>query len=118
MIAVVVAALAITLPVFSFAPRLYGWFVQQKLRKLYRRLRIVGKALQMKPAAPEAKALENEIREIDEAADGIGSQGQRRHAERWNASCRHRAGPGTTGAVTMGVALRERDAAYRARVFH
>src|SRR5262249_40093135 len=35
-IAVLIATLAIVLPVFGFAPRLYGWYVQERLRKLYR----------------------------------------------------------------------------------
>jgi TRAP-type uncharacterized transport system substrate-binding protein len=42
----IVAALAIVFPAFGFAPRLYEWFVQQRLRKLYRRLRVVEIALQ------------------------------------------------------------------------
>lgn len=74
MIAVVVAALAITLPVFSFAPRLYGWFVQQQTRKLYRRLRVVEKALQVELTAPKVTALESEIKDIDQAANGISMQ--------------------------------------------
>ena len=40
-IALLAAMLAILLPVFGFAPKLYGWFVQEHLRRLYRRLRSV-----------------------------------------------------------------------------
>ena len=70
-IAFVVAALAIALPVFSFAPRLYGWFVQERLRKLYRRLRIVEKALQAQTTKKQIEMLEDEIAEIDRATDSI-----------------------------------------------
>ena len=48
-IALLVATLAIVFPVFGFAPKLYGWFVQEHLRRLYRRLRFVENALQAEP---------------------------------------------------------------------
>ncbi len=65
------AALAIALPVFSFAPRLYGWIVQERLRKLYRRLRVVEKALQAQLTKKQMEALQIEIVDIDRAADSI-----------------------------------------------
>jgi TRAP-type uncharacterized transport system substrate-binding protein len=71
LIAFLVAALAIILPVFSFAPRIYGWFVQDQLRKLYRRLRRVENALQAKLTGSQIDALQSELAEIDRAAAGI-----------------------------------------------
>jgi hypothetical protein len=60
-IAFVVAALAIVFPAFGFAPRLYEWLVQQRLRKLYRRLRVIELALQRKPTAAQIKLFESEL---------------------------------------------------------
>jgi len=70
-IAFIVAALAIVFPAFGFAPRLYEWFVHQRLRKLYRRLRVVELALQREPAAAQIKFLESELAEIDHAAMAV-----------------------------------------------
>jgi hypothetical protein len=67
----IVAALAIVFPAFGFAPRLYEWFVQQRLRKLYRRLRVVEIALQRGLTAPQIKSLENELTKIDRAARAV-----------------------------------------------
>jgi hypothetical protein len=70
-IAFLVGALAIVFPAFSLAPRLYGWFVQQRLRKLYHRLRIVENALQAAPTESQIEALENELAEIDRATSAV-----------------------------------------------
>jgi TRAP-type uncharacterized transport system substrate-binding protein len=45
-IAVLVTAIAIGIPLFNFAPKLYRWFLQDRMRKLYRRLRVVEKEMQ------------------------------------------------------------------------
>jgi hypothetical protein len=39
-IAVLVAVIAIVLPVFNYAPKLYLWFIRERVRRLYRRLRV------------------------------------------------------------------------------
>ena len=70
-IALLIATLAIVLPVFGFAPRLYGWFVQERLRKLYRRLRIVEKALQAELTVSEIEAIKTELAQIDRAASAV-----------------------------------------------
>ena len=67
-IAFLVASIAIVLPVFGFAPRLYAWFVQERLRKLYRRLRIVENALQAELTVPQVEALKNELADLDRAS--------------------------------------------------
>jgi len=59
--ALLIATLAIVLPVFGFAPRLYGWFVQERLRKLYRRLRVVENAMQVELTVPQAEALQSHL---------------------------------------------------------
>jgi TRAP-type uncharacterized transport system substrate-binding protein len=66
-IAFLVAALAIAFPVFGFTPRLYAWFVQQRLRQLYRRLRVIENALQTGLTAAKAETLQAELDDIDRA---------------------------------------------------
>jgi TRAP transporter TAXI family solute receptor len=71
MVAMAVAAVAILLPMFSYAPRLYMWFAQQRLRKLYRRLRVVEKALQGELSVRQAEVLQNDLDDIDQAASVV-----------------------------------------------
>src|SRR6202048_984822 len=67
-VAVLVAVIAIVLPMFNFAPKLYHWFLQDRLRKLYRRLRIVEDASQTELTAPQVVSLQTELENIDRAA--------------------------------------------------
>jgi hypothetical protein len=57
--------------VFGFAPRLYEWFVQERLRKLYRRLRVVEKAMQVELTVPQAEALQSDLVDIDRLASAV-----------------------------------------------
>ena len=77
LIAFLVAALAVILPVFSFAPRLYAWFVQERLRKLYRRLRVVENALHADLTVPQVEALQRELAGIERATSAVAM----RHSE-------------------------------------
>jgi hypothetical protein len=70
-IAFLIASIAIVLPVFGFAPRLYAWFVQQRLRGLYRRLRVVENALQEELTIPQVEALKNELADLDRASNVV-----------------------------------------------
>jgi hypothetical protein len=70
-LAFLLATLAVAFPVFGFAPRLYAWFIQQRLRQLYRRLRVIENALQTKLTAAEAKALEAELDDIDKSTMSV-----------------------------------------------
>jgi hypothetical protein len=70
-IAFLLATLALAFPVFGFAPRLYAWFIQQRLRQLYRRLRVIENTLQTKLTATEAQALEAELDDIDKATMSV-----------------------------------------------
>jgi TRAP-type uncharacterized transport system substrate-binding protein len=67
-IAVLVAVIAIVLPVFSYAPKLYLWFIRERMRKLYRRLRIVDKALLTELTTPQVQALQTDLENIARAA--------------------------------------------------
>ena len=66
-IAFLVAALAIVFPAFGFAPRLYEWFVRQRFRRLYQRLRAIENTLQERLTPTNAEALKAELDDIDRA---------------------------------------------------
>jgi hypothetical protein len=70
-IAVLVASIAIGLPVFSYAPKLYLWFIRDRVRKLYRRLRIIDKALLTELTDPQVQTLQNDLNSIRRAASTI-----------------------------------------------
>lgn len=67
-IAVLVAVIAIVLPVFNYAPKLYLWFIQDRIRKLYRRLRLVDKALLTEITLAQVDALQRDLESIARAA--------------------------------------------------
>lgn len=69
--AAIIAAVAIGLPALSYTPRLYLWFSQQRLRKLYRRLRVIEAALQGELSAAEVKMLMSDLDDIDAAAAAV-----------------------------------------------
>ncbi len=66
-IASVIASLVVVFPVFGFAPRAYAWFAQARLRRLYRRLRVVENAIRTGLTAPEVESLQNELSDLDRA---------------------------------------------------
>ena len=67
-LAVLVAVVAIVLPLFNYAPKLYLWFVRQRVRRLYRRLRVVDRALLTETTNSQAQALQSELENITRAA--------------------------------------------------
>jgi TRAP-type uncharacterized transport system substrate-binding protein len=67
-IAVLVAVIAIVLPVFNYAPRLYQWFIRERVRRLYRRLRIVDKALLTELNSSQVQTLQTDLESIARAA--------------------------------------------------
>ena len=62
-----VTVIAIVLPVFSYAPKLY-LFVRDQMNKLYRRLRIVDKALLTELTAADVQGLQTDLDNIDRSA--------------------------------------------------
>jgi TRAP-type uncharacterized transport system substrate-binding protein len=66
-IAVLVTVIAIVIPVFSYAPKLYLWFVRDQMNKLYRRLRIVDKALLAELTPSGVQSLQADLESIDRA---------------------------------------------------
>ena len=68
-IAVLVAVIAIVVPIFNYVPKLFLWFIHDRVRRLYRRLRIVDNALLSGPDTSEMKALQTELESIVRAAN-------------------------------------------------
>jgi hypothetical protein len=68
-IAVLVAVIAIVVPVFNYVPKLFLWFIHDRIRRLYRRLRIVDNALLAGVGASEMKVLQAELESIVRAAN-------------------------------------------------
>ena len=66
-IAVLVTVVAITIPLFNFAPKLYMWFVRHFMAKAYRRMRIIEKELQTELTAPQVAVLQADLESIDRA---------------------------------------------------
>jgi hypothetical protein len=64
-IAVLVAVVAIVIPLFSYAPKLYKWLVEYRLRALYRRLRAIEASLQKSTTVPEISVLEGDLEILD-----------------------------------------------------
>ena len=68
-IAVLVAVIAIVVPVFNYAPKVFLWFIHERVRRLYRRLRIVDRVLLSEPDTSEMKAIHAELESIVRAAN-------------------------------------------------
>jgi len=67
--AIVVTAIAIIIPLFTFAPRLYAWGLNLRLVRLYRRLRLVNARLKGGLTADQVAALQTDLDHIDRAAN-------------------------------------------------
>ena len=71
LLAVSLAGIAVFFPLFNYAPKLYLWLVRERMSKIYRRLRVVEKALQTKLTAPQIKVLQNDLANIDQVASSL-----------------------------------------------
>jgi TRAP-type uncharacterized transport system substrate-binding protein len=69
---VLAAAIAIVLPIFSYAPRIYRGLVEHRLRTLYRRLREIEASLHKKITNAEVSLLEAEVESVDRATNILG----------------------------------------------
>jgi hypothetical protein len=65
LLAVLLAGGVIVYPLFNFAPKLYRWFLQDRMRKLYRRLRTVEKAMKANLTSSQLAALQSDLENID-----------------------------------------------------
>ena len=64
LIAVLLAAAAIVIPSFNFAPKLYQGFLQSRMRKLYRRLRIIENEMETQLTEAKVAALQSDFENI------------------------------------------------------
>ena len=67
--AIVVATIAVIIPIFTLAPKLYAWLMNARLLRLYRRLRLVNARLKGELSADQVAALQNDLDHIDRAAN-------------------------------------------------
>ena len=70
-LAILVTVVAIVVPVFSYAPRIYQWFVRRRVISLYRELRAVEHELQPGLPADRLAACQGEIERIDHASKAL-----------------------------------------------
>jgi TRAP-type uncharacterized transport system substrate-binding protein len=75
--AVLFAGGAIIFPLSHFVPKLYQWFLQDRMRKLYLRLRDVDEALQRELTSSQVMGLQTDLENINRAARIL----PRRHSE-------------------------------------
>jgi len=68
-VAVSIAAVAVVIPVFTYAPKLYAWLVNLRLLRLYRRLRLVNARLKTELSAEQVGELQADLDHIDRAAN-------------------------------------------------
>jgi uncharacterized protein len=66
--AILVAAVAIIIPAFTYAPRLYRWLIGARLIKLYRRLRDIETELESQLTAAQVEAVRAKLESINRAA--------------------------------------------------
>jgi hypothetical protein len=66
--ATLVTVVAIVIPLFTYTPRLYAWFLRARLAKLYRRLRTVNARLTKEMSGADGASLASDIELIDRAA--------------------------------------------------
>ena len=69
MIAILVTAIAVIIPLINYAPKLYLWFLEAYMAKLYRRLRTVETRLQSSLTGAEVVGLQSDLEAIDRAVN-------------------------------------------------
>ncbi len=69
LLAVLVAVIAIVVPVFNYGPKLFLWLIRDRVRRLYRRLRMVDKALLLETDPARVQTLHAELENIARAAN-------------------------------------------------
>lgn len=69
--AIVLAVIAVAIPMLAAIPRLYQWFQQIDLRRLYRRLRALEAELTRELSTPQIEALQGSLETIDREAKSL-----------------------------------------------
>jgi hypothetical protein len=68
LIAVLLATFGVIVPLFTYAPKLYAWFLRAYLNRLYRRLRSVETEMDSELSASQVEALQTDLKDINRAA--------------------------------------------------
>lgn len=68
MIAILLAMFAVVIPLFTYAPKIYQWFLRANVRKLYLRLRAVEAKLEGDLSPSELEGLQDDLKAISRAA--------------------------------------------------
>jgi TRAP transporter TAXI family solute receptor len=71
-IAVLATVIAIIVPLFSYAPKLYRGLVENRLRSMYRQLRAIEATLQRNVSISELSAIEADLESVDRAIHILG----------------------------------------------
>jgi len=66
--AILVTAIAVIIPLFTYGPKLYNWLLQTQLKRLYRRLRVVEDKMLGDLTASQVAALQGDVDSISRAA--------------------------------------------------
>jgi TRAP-type uncharacterized transport system substrate-binding protein len=72
--AILVTVIAIVIPLLTYAPKLYQWFLHGYLKKLFRRLRTIEAELRTELTAPQIEALQTNLETINRAANILPSR--------------------------------------------
>jgi hypothetical protein len=70
-IAVLVAGVAVIVPLMNYAPKLYQSLIHSQVAKLYRRLRVLEAELQKGPSPARAAKMQMDLEAIDRAAKAL-----------------------------------------------
>jgi uncharacterized protein len=66
-----VTAIAILVPVFSYAPKLYLWILRRRILRLYRELRAIEHGLQPDLQQAQLATLQDDLDRIDRASAAL-----------------------------------------------
>lgn len=68
LIAILLAVFAVIIPLFTYAPKLYDWFLRAYLNRLYRRLRTIETEMDAELTAAQVEAFQTDLKDINRAA--------------------------------------------------
>ena len=71
LIAVLVTTVAVGLPLFNYVPRLYRWFVRERVLKLYRKLRVLEKEFRNDLSSSDIRVLQENLEGIERATNNL-----------------------------------------------
>ena len=71
-ITVLLSCAVVLVPFSNFVPKLTSWIVRDRMRYLYRELRIIETKLQTNLATSQLDAFQSELEDIDRSANNLG----------------------------------------------